>query len=79
MMRGVEHLSYEERLRELGLFSLDFSAVPSNRTRDNGHKLEPRKFHLIFTVRVTEPWSSLPRMLVESPLKIFKTHLDTFL
>ncbi len=31
-----------------------------------------------FTVRVTEHWNRLPRVVVESPsLEIIKTHLDT--
>ena len=49
--------------------------------RENGHKLEHKKFRTnmkknYFTVRVTEYWTSLPGGVVESPLEIFKTHLD---
>jgi len=59
--------------------------VPSDRTRDNGHKLKHRKLRLnrrknFFPLRVTEHWNRLPSEVVESPsLEIFKTHLEKFL
>ena len=62
-----------------------FSALPSHRTRDNGHILKHRKFHKnmrenLFILRLTEYWNRLLREVVESPfLEIFQTHVDTFL
>ena len=59
--------------------------VPSHRTRGNEHKLKQRKFRLnmrnnFFTLRVTEPWNTLPKEVVDSPsLKIFKIRLDKVL
>ena len=55
-----------------------FPVVPSDRTRGNGHKLEPRKLQLnprknFFPLRVPEPWNRLPGEAVESPsLEIFQ-------
>ena len=85
MIRGLEHLPSEERLRDMGILSPEkrrlkgnlintdnyfksscqegksrlLSVMPSNRTRDNGHKKELRKFHMnmrkkFFTLGITE-------------------------
>jgi len=62
-----------------------FSLVPRNKRRDNGHKLEHRKFHVnmrrkLITSRVMENRKKNAQRSCESPsLEIFKTHLNTFL
>lgn len=60
-----------------------FSVVCSDGTRSNTENLEYKKIHSNmpknFTVKMTEHWSRLPIGFVESPLEMFKTHLDTWL
>ncbi|KAK4830349.1 hypothetical protein QYF61_010113 [Mycteria americana] len=86
MMTGLEHLSYEERLRELGLFILEKRRLGEDlRTRGNGLKLSQGRFRLdirkfFFTERVIKHWNRLPREVVESPsLEVFKGRLDEVL
>ncbi|KAM9661962.1 uncharacterized protein ACIBXB_011669 isoform 1-T4 [Morphnus guianensis] len=107
MVRGLEHLSYEDRLRELWLFSLEkrrprgdliaafqylkgaykkageglFTRACSDKTKDNGFKLEEERFRLdvrkIFTVRMVRHCNRLPGEAVDAPsLAVFKARLD---
>lgn len=62
----------------------DSSVVPSDRTRDNRHKLKHQNFHPSmrenFTVRVTKHWNRQPTKFVASPyLETFKTCLSMIL
>ncbi|KAK4825857.1 hypothetical protein QYF61_003131 [Mycteria americana] len=83
----MEHLSYEERLRELGLFSLEKRRLQGDfiapfQTRGNGFKLKEGRFRLdirkkFFTMRVVKHWNRLPREVVDAPsLDTFKIRLD---
>ncbi|KAK4826414.1 LOW QUALITY PROTEIN: hypothetical protein QYF61_008947, partial [Mycteria americana] len=91
MIKGLGSLQYEERLRELGLFSLEKRRLRGDlftifyhieKVRGNGYKLPLGRFRLdtrgkFFTMRTTSRWNNLPREVVDSPtLNTFKIRLD---
>ncbi|KAK4831985.1 hypothetical protein QYF61_020368 [Mycteria americana] len=90
--KGLEHKADGERLRELGLFSLEKRRLRGDLIalynclkggcREVGSvsspRLDIRKFY--FTERVVQHWNRLPREVVESPsLEVFKSHLGEVL
>ncbi|KAK4819139.1 hypothetical protein QYF61_025606 [Mycteria americana] len=92
LVKGLEQKSYEERLRDLGLFSLEKRRLRGdlialyNCLRGGGRevgsvsspRLDIRKF--FFTERLIKHWTRLPREVVESPsLEVFKGRLDEVL
>ncbi|KAK4832985.1 hypothetical protein QYF61_027009 [Mycteria americana] len=60
LVKGLEHKSYEERLRELVLFSLE-------KQRLRGHLIALYNYLKGGVVRVIKHWNRLPKEVVESP------------
>ncbi|KAK4820968.1 hypothetical protein QYF61_009434 [Mycteria americana] len=86
--KGLEHKADGERLRDLGLFSLEKRRLRGDLIalynclkggcREGRFRLDIRKF--FFTERVVKHWNRLPREGVESPsLGVFKGRLDEVL
>ncbi|KAK4824940.1 hypothetical protein QYF61_021560 [Mycteria americana] len=86
--KGLEHKAGGERLRDLGLFSLEKRRLRGDLIalynclkggcREGRFRLDIGKFY--FTERVVKHWKRLPREVVESPsLEVFKRCLDEVL
>ncbi|KAK4807445.1 hypothetical protein QYF61_001996 [Mycteria americana] len=82
--KGLEHKADGERLRDLGLFSLekrrlrgDLLALYNDLKggcREGRFRLDIGEFY--FTERIVQHWKRLPRAVVESPsLEVFKGRL----
>ncbi|KAK4818721.1 hypothetical protein QYF61_018700 [Mycteria americana] len=85
LVKGLEHKSDEERLRELGLEKRrlrgDHIALYNclkGGCSEGRFRLDNRKN--FFTERVVKHWNRLPREVVESPfLEVFKRRVDVVL
>ncbi|KAK4815641.1 hypothetical protein QYF61_005203 [Mycteria americana] len=81
LVKGMEQKSYEDRLRELGLFSLEKRRLRGDLIAlYNYLKGGCREVGSVSSPRVIKHWTRLPREVVESPsLEVFKGRLDEVL
>ncbi|KAK4809929.1 hypothetical protein QYF61_001656 [Mycteria americana] len=81
LVKGLEHKADGERLRELGLFSLEKRRLRGDLIAlYNCLKGGCREVGSVSSPRVVQHWNRLPREVVESPsLEVFKRHLDEVL
>ncbi|KAK4807412.1 hypothetical protein QYF61_001175 [Mycteria americana] len=79
--KGLEHKADGERLRALGLFSLEKRRLRGDLLAlYNDLKGGCREVGSVSSPRVVQHWKRLPRAVVESPsLEVFKRHLDEVL
>ncbi|KAK4831983.1 hypothetical protein QYF61_020366 [Mycteria americana] len=79
--KGLEHKADGERLRDLGLFSLEKRRLRGDLIAlYNCLKGGCREVGSVSSPRVVQHWNRLPREVVESPsLEVFKSRLDEVL